>query len=216
MIKFILALMTGASMAIAASSASAAVITFDEFAPANTNGVIPSNRYASLGVTIQATDDGSTFGGIANGDPGNWDLNGTNGAIFSGFNGPSYSMSFLFASDITTFSLDAARAAGSSDGTITLYGYLNGSLTSSNSVVLGAINSWSTVGLMGLFDQVTVTGTGTGFHPFGIDNVNFSSGPVAGPVPEPGTWAMMLLGFGGVGMTMRRSRRRNSAMMQIA
>jgi hypothetical protein len=26
------------------------------------------------------------------------------------------------------------------------------------------------------------------------------------PVPEPATWAMMLLGFGGIGMAMRRSR----------
>ena len=29
----------------------------------------------------------------------------------------------------------------------------------------------------------------------------------AGPVPEPATWAMMLLGFGGIGMAMRRGRR---------
>ena len=28
-----------------------------------------------------------------------------------------------------------------------------------------------------------------------------------GAVPEPATWAMMLLGFGGIGMALRRSRR---------
>jgi hypothetical protein len=27
------------------------------------------------------------------------------------------------------------------------------------------------------------------------------------PVPEPATWAMMLVGFGGIGMAMRRGRR---------
>jgi hypothetical protein len=36
------------------------------------------------------------------------------------------------------------------------------------------------------------------------------------PVPEPGTWGLMLLGFAGVGMALRRSRRRGGALMQIA
>jgi hypothetical protein len=36
------------------------------------------------------------------------------------------------------------------------------------------------------------------------------------PLPEPATWAMMLLGFGGISMAMRRSRRRNGVLMQVA
>jgi hypothetical protein len=28
--------------------------------------------------------------------------------------------------------------------------------------------------------------------------------PVPGPVPEPATWAMMVIGFGAVGAAMRR------------
>jgi hypothetical protein len=40
--------------------------------------------------------------------------------------------------------------------------------------------------------------------------------PVNTGVPEPATWAMMLLGFGGIGMAMRRSRKRNPALLQIA
>ena len=36
------------------------------------------------------------------------------------------------------------------------------------------------------------------------------------PVPEPATWALMLLGFGGVGMAMRRSRRNSRTLMQVA
>lgn len=35
-------------------------------------------------------------------------------------------------------------------------------------------------------------------------------------VPEPATWGLMLLGFAGVGMALRRSRKRGAALMQIA
>lgn len=39
---------------------------------------------------------------------------------------------------------------------------------------------------------------------------------VSGAVPEPGTWAMMLIGFGGVGVAMRRRRRTGAQLAQIA
>lgn len=46
---------------------------------------------------------------------------------------------------------------------------------------------------------------------------NFSvNGTVFGAVPEPSTWAMMLLGFGAIGVAMRRSRRRHGALVQVA
>jgi hypothetical protein len=35
-------------------------------------------------------------------------------------------------------------------------------------------------------------------------------------VPEPSTWAMMLLGFGAAGVAMRRSRRKTQLMAQLA
>jgi hypothetical protein len=35
-------------------------------------------------------------------------------------------------------------------------------------------------------------------------------------VPEPATWAMMLLGFGAIGVSMRRSRRKTQPMAQLA
>jgi hypothetical protein len=37
---------------------------------------------------------------------------------------------------------------------------------------------------------------------------------VTGAVPEPATWAMMLIGFGGMGLVTRR--RRTGKLMQIA
>jgi len=37
-----------------------------------------------------------------------------------------------------------------------------------------------------------------------------------GAVPEPATWAMMLIGFAGIGMSLRRARRRNGRLAQFA
>jgi hypothetical protein len=56
------------------------------------------------------------------------------------------------------------------------------------------------------------TGEGTGFKTFKQLRLVMATGAV----PEPGTWGLMLLGFAGVGMALRRSRRRSGALMQIA
>jgi hypothetical protein len=42
------------------------------------------------------------------------------------------------------------------------------------------------------------------------DNILLSS-LTAGPIPEPATWAMFLVGFGGVGFMMRGARRKDAA-----
>ena len=48
---------------------------------------------------------------------------------------------------------------------------------------------------------------------FKQNSINFATAPV----PEPATWALMLLGFGGVGLALRRGRRRSKqTLMQIA
>jgi PEP-CTERM motif len=42
---------------------------------------------------------------------------------------------------------------------------------------------------------------------FSLDNVAVTAiAPVTGAVPEPATWAMMLIGFGGMGVSLRRRR----------
>ena len=47
--------------------------------------------------------------------------------------------------------------------------------------------------------------------PNGGATVTFQSGGVA-PVPEPATWAMMIVGFGAVGAATRRNRKRKLAL----
>lgn len=71
----------------------------------------------------------------------------------------------------------------------------------------------------------TVTGSTTNTFYFGYDDQasnpdrdydDFIIKAVVSPgVPEPATWAMMLLGFGGIGFAMRR-RRQERAAMQLA
>lgn len=58
--------------------------------------------------------------------------------------------------------------------------------------------SGSTASFVGYADNVSASGS------FGARSFNFAA---AAAVPEPGTWAMMLVGFGGIGAAMRRQRR---------
>jgi hypothetical protein len=53
------------------------------------------------------------------------------------------------------------------------------------------------------FIQGVTTGSQGNNDPL-IDGVSFQTADVTGSVPEPATWAMMLLGFAGIGHAMRR------------
>ena len=179
--------------ALAASTSFAGVITFDEF-PATNNNVALTTAYSALGVTFDDRNSG-TWGGIANGDPGSWDLNGTNGPQFLGNNGlndgDSYAESIFFAVGQTSVSFDASRSNGSSAGQMLTADAYNGSgtLVDSEVLTLGNINTWTTFTLLGSdITRVDLTGSINGFSPYGIDNLQFSSSTV----PEPSY--MVLLG----------------------
>ena len=49
----------------------------------------------------------------------------------------------------------------------------------------------------------------------GVTWARFTLSQGVAAVPEPSTWSMMLLGFGGMGVALRRNRRRNT-LMQVA
>lgn len=52
-----------------------------------------------------------------------------------------------------------------------------------------------------------LTGLGNGLAYYNIHNANFPGGEIRGQlaaVPEPASWALMIAGFGGVGLAMRR------------
>ena len=202
-------LLAGAALACFVSEqANATTITFDEFAATN-NNVALTTAYSSLGVLFSGTNAG-TWGGNSNGNPGNWGLEGTNGPQFLGFNGSNngYSETVQFASAITAASLDFSRSNGSVDGSITLTAFDGVTPVSSDTSALGALNSWSTLSVSGAgITSIEWSGTGSGFHPYGVDNFVFSTG-----VPEPSTWAMMLLGFAGLGLIAYRRKAKRTLM----
>jgi hypothetical protein len=66
------------------------------------------------------------------------------------------------------------------------------------------------------FDFGTTGNTGITLNTAGFSNAAlYTTDPTPG-VPEPSTWAMMLLGFGAAGVAMRRSRRKTQLMSQLA
>jgi len=57
-------------------------------------------------------------------------------------------------------------------------------------------------GYNGLVDEVRISGNSGNWV---LDDLTYTTG-VADPVPEPGTWALMILGFGTAGAALRRRR----------
>lgn len=166
------------SALLLASPALAAQIGFEEIPAANANCCYVGEQYAGLGLHFVATDDGSVWQGMSQGDPGGWGLEGTNGPAFLGFNGKSYSLRARFDEPVLGFGVDVAASAGTRVGSqFRIEGFHAGALVESLTIPLGGANQWSSIQLGAEVDEVRLTGVGTGFHPFGLDNLRWSSEP---------------------------------------
>lgn len=107
-----------------------------------------------------------------------------------GFTGFSFTAGFFQPGTVNVFS-----GAG---GTGTLLGSLSGLLGDPNAFQL------QTIRFSGIGRSVTFVGTDA---TLGVDDFNFTLAGGGGGVPEPATWAMMLIGFGVVGASMRRRQK---------
>ena len=111
-----------------------------------------------------------------------------------------YNIVLQTSTDGVTFTSAAISGGGCTPAICTL-SPLPGTSLALNGVILAANTSY-TFSFGGTNSRTTTGGT---------LNDNVSIDPA---VPEPATWAMMLLGFGGIGLAMRRRRR--PALAQIA
>ena len=167
-----------AALAILALAAPgvAATVSFDEFPASNDNDVRLGEQYASYGIHFHTNNDGSTWDGASNGDPGTWGLEGTQGSAFVGFNGGSYGLAATFDGTVEGIRLDVAASQGTTHASeFTLEGYLNGMLVERRTVPLGEVGAWATVHLHGEVDAIRWFGVGEGYHPFGVDNLRWRS-----------------------------------------
>lgn len=104
--------------------------------------------------------------------------------------------------------------------TVQFGGYLAGQLVWSSSEVVGRSATLVTFN-SGMIDELRIFSTGGGAPSGGgtsagavFDDFTYSLSAVSG-VPEPATWALMTLGFGAIGGTIRRRRDRPISAISV-
>lgn len=123
-------------------------------------------------------------------------------------------LSILFdtLADNVTFTMGSSDAGSTVDARAF---DISGNLTGSTTITMGSgYNIYNLAGL-GTFKGLTFLNNNDNS---GVRFQNFSFNSVAGgggAVPEPATWAMMLTGFGAMGVYLRR-RRRATSLIQAA
>jgi hypothetical protein len=126
--------------------------------------------------------------------------------------------------DFTALKFDISTTA---EATVQLYYILAGGGTSDANYPSNYVTTCATCTLTangndnhflfngGTFNGVMLQVQTTGAFIYTVKQMSFT--PAGTSVPEPATWGLMLLGFGGMGMALRRSRRRGKQnLMQIA
>lgn len=177
-----------ALMLAGSTPAAADVVTFSGL-PAGFSPT-PMTTYVESGITVTSLE--GNFWAYPN--PGELHLDP------SGFGNSQYE--FTYAGGLfDLISFDVTFAAG---GIAYLWGYDENGLLLNELLVDG----FGTIDING-FDSIHTLRIGNYGEHMSIDNFTFAA---AGAVPEPSTWASLLLGFGIAGFALRRAQRSGRAI----
>ena len=191
-------ILAGVALAFATPAAAQELVTNGGFETGNFNGFTQTGNTGYTTVTpaplfVASGAYGATFGPV-----------GSTGGITQTLStnaGQSYLISF-----------DLQNLFG---GTPNFYEVLFGGVslfTATNSAAFGYTNFSTTATALGVSTDLAFNFRHDPTF-FALDNVSVTA--VNGAVPEPATWAMMLIGFGAMGVSMRR-RRRTKTLLQAA
>jgi len=153
---------------------------------------------------------GCLFSGNINENPDPTNVNSYKNAeaAYNALMNPDITLNWITASDASDFGdFGSITNDGGTSGTFDLSG--SGFVLEYYAVKYG--NEFT------LYEYLGTDGTGSWVTngKNGVSHIAFFGSPGTA-VPEPATWAMMLLGFGAAGTALRRSRRKDSKLLQIA
>jgi len=191
----------GLALVSSPQSAQAAAINFDDMAApcafADTQPL--TNQYSSAGITF------SGFGSVLN-ECGNFGIDARSGDNFLAFNqsqGGTVEFTF-FDNPQNIFSF--YHGSGSANALVLTVFDANGvAIGQSHSNSLAGQYAFAGINMLNPFTKAHISSSASSFV---YDDLSFSA--TASPVPEPATWAFMIIGFGAVGASMRSARRKTS------
>jgi hypothetical protein len=206
-------LATAALLLGAATGAQATVAIFNFTEGGVAAGFDPASTYGTVTVTEDAggldfsflpTSPYRIHDGNANHNAFGFDMDGVAGVAVS-----NVTAGFVFLTGISSppfgsygFGFDCTSSCSGGGNAGGFAGPLNFRVTATNPITLASL-TFNSVGGKNVYfttDLVNVAGA-TG-------NLGATLTPGGGGVPEPASWGLMIMGFGGLGATLRANRRR--------
>ena len=233
MMKKILALAAVAASFGLATPAAAAVTVNTGFGTTVLTAGVPGSN--STTINYQGMHDGTLINGLLNRLQLTLTSQSATQAVFA-FTLTNNSTLPITAATVSAFGFDVdPNVSGASITSTVFNGTSSGNIANGRSVELcftagpncaggasngvdigGSTSGTFTLNFTGNAGDITLSNLNTRILSIaGAGNVTSATG-ITTAVPEPGTWALMLIGFGAMGVSLRRSRRKQGFLPQAA